>query len=45
MGGTGSKRGWACFRLERSVGAGVWADKISFFGFFRTEADALDAVT
>ena len=27
------------------LGARVQADKIIFFGFFRTEADALDAVT
>jgi ketosteroid isomerase-like protein len=27
------------------LGARVQADKISFFGFFRTEADALEAVT
>jgi ketosteroid isomerase-like protein len=27
------------------LGARVQADKISFFGFFRTEQDALDAVT
>jgi ketosteroid isomerase-like protein len=27
------------------LGARVRADKITFFGFFRTEADALDAVT
>ena len=27
------------------LGARVRADKISFFGFFRTEADALEAVT
>ena len=27
------------------LGARVEADKITFFGFFRTEADALDAVT
>jgi ketosteroid isomerase-like protein len=27
------------------LGARVQADKISFFGFFRTESDAMDAVT
>ena len=27
------------------LGARVEADKIRFFGFFRTEADALEAVT
>jgi hypothetical protein len=27
------------------LGARVRDDKITFFGFFRTEADALDAVT
>ena len=27
------------------LGARVEADKIIFFGFFRTEADALEAVT
>ena len=27
------------------LGAQVQADKITFFGFFRTESDALDAVT
>jgi hypothetical protein len=27
------------------LGARVQADKITFFGFFRTESDALDAVT
>jgi hypothetical protein len=27
------------------LGARVQADKIIFFGFFRTESDAMDAVT
>jgi hypothetical protein len=40
-------RDWfdAVFGVFPGAGSGVQADKITFFGFFRTEADALKAVT